>query len=158
MSHDTDPGESVTMSGADLAQLVDERNQLRDERDRLLALVNTPELHDFAKAVVLEAAHQRERWASDSDAGKTPADWFWLVGHLGTRALEHHKEAERVSTLASFNQDHWVWEREIEHHREKAVHHTITAAAALANWHAAVLGLHTAMRPGIDAAAHGVAA
>lgn len=37
------------------------------------------------------------------------------------------------------------------HHREKAVHHCITTAAALANWHAAALG-KTNMRPGVDPA------
>ncbi|ELT3989976.1 hypothetical protein ACXVSK_11365 [Pseudomonas aeruginosa] len=46
------------------------------ERDDLLALIDSPELHDFAKGVVLEAAHQRKRWGSQHDTGKQPADWF----------------------------------------------------------------------------------
>jgi len=97
------------------------------EAERLSAMLNTPELHDFAKAVVLEAAHQRERWGSDHDAGKAPADWFWLVGYLAGKALAAH--------LAG--------------NADKALHHTVSAAAALANWHAAIDGSHTQMRPGI---------
>lgn len=101
------------------------RNVL-DEAKRLDALVNTPELHDFAKAVPLEAAHQRERWGSAHDAGKTPADWFWLIGFLGGKALRAHVQGTT----------------------EKALHHTISTAAACCNWHAAILG-KTDMRPGI---------
>ncbi len=110
--------------------------QERDELERLRALVNTPELHDFSRAVVLEAAHQRERWGSDHDAGKAPEDWFWLLGYLGGKALAAH---------SSGNTD-------------KALHHTISSAAALANWHAAISGTHTAMRPGIDPVARGITA
>lgn len=101
-----------------------------DEAARLRALISTPELHDFSRGVVLEAVHQRERWGSEHDAGKTPADWFWLVGYLAGKALH---------AQTSGNTD-------------KALHHTISTAAALANWHAAITGSHTAMRPGIDAA------
>lgn len=101
--------------------------QLRAEIERLRGLLNTPELIDFARAVQLEGAHQRERWGTDHDAGKTPADWFWLVGYLAGKALHEH--------LAG--------------NTDKALHHVITTAAALANWHAAILGL-TNMRPGIE--------
>lgn len=94
---------------------------------RLTALINSPELVDFARGVVLEAAHQRERWPSEQDAGKAPADWFWLVGYLAGKAL--------TSALAGAS--------------DKALHHTISTAAALANWHASILGAHTGMRPGI---------
>lgn len=111
-------------------------DQERGELERLRALVNTPELHDFSRAVVLEAAHQRERWGSEHDAGKAPQDWFWLLGYLGGKALAAH---------ASGNAD-------------KALHHTISSAAALANWHAAISGTHTAMRPGIDPVARGITA
>lgn len=103
---------------------------------QLDALVNTPTLHSFRDGVVLEAAHQRARWGADHDAGKTPADWFWLVGYLAGKALHAQTSGNT----------------------EKALHHTISTAAALANWHAAISGEHTAMRPGIDPAAHGIAA
>ncbi|HWF07023.1 MAG TPA: hypothetical protein VG297_01100, partial [Bryobacteraceae bacterium] len=52
--------------------------------------VNTPELHSFRDAVVLEAAHQKGRWGSDHDAGKEPSDWFWLLGYLAGKALRAH--------------------------------------------------------------------
>lgn len=94
------------------------------------ALLNTPEIKDFTVAVQREAAHQRARWSSDHDAGKTPADWFWLVGYLAGKALH--------SQIA--------WDL------EKALHHTISTAAALCNWHASILG-QTDMRPGLSAEA-----
>lgn len=99
------------------------------EITRLQALLNTPELHDFAKAVVLEAAHQRERWGAAHDAGKTAPDWFWLLGYLGGKALQSHLAGDV----------------------EKALHHIVATAAAACNWHAAVDGSSTAMRPGIAA-------
>lgn len=98
------------------------------ERDRLSMLVNSPEIIDFGKAVQLEAAHQRERWGAAGDAGKTDADWFWLIGYLAGKALGTDvKDAES---------------------RDKKLHRIITVAAAACNWHAAKLKL-TDMRPGI---------
>lgn len=142
-----------------LADLLDKRclpaplvEQAATELRRQHALLNTPELLSFRDGVVLEAAHQRERWSSIKDGGKSALDWFQLVISLSTRAAEHHKEAERLTkllprtVLQSSN-----LAQQIDYHREKAVHHTITCAAACANWHAAVLGL-TNMRPGVDPA------
>jgi hypothetical protein len=97
------------------------------EAKRLKALIDSPEIHTFLDGVAREAAHQRERWPSKHHAGKTPADWFWLVGYLAGKALNAH----------------------IAGNTEKALHHTISAAAALCNWHAAILG-KTNMRPGIE--------
>lgn len=95
----------------------------RDARDAAkYRAINTPEIHDFIVAVEREALHQRERWAADHDAGKADADWFWLIGYLAGKAL---------------------------HKPEKRLHHIITTAAACLNWHAAALGAHNAMRPGI---------
>lgn len=108
----------------------------RTELDRLRALVNTPEIHDFSRAVVLEAAHQRERWGAAGDAGKSPQDWFWLLGYLGGKALAAHAAGNTG----------------------KALHHTISSAAALANWHAAISGADAAMRPGIDPVERGIEA
>lgn len=121
------------------------------------AKLEQPELISFRDAVVQEALHQRERWGSEHDAGKGPADWIWLVGVLAGRALDHHKDAERLTAAlqaASAEMTGGEYARSfvaISHHREKAVHHCITAAAVLANWHAHVLGLHTGMRPGLPA-------
>jgi hypothetical protein len=112
--------------------LIDEQEaelvKLRAENARLRARLNTPELHDFAKAVALEAAHQRERWPSEHDSGKEPEDWFWLLGWLSGKAVHALRSGAR----------------------DKALHHIITSAAALANWHAAVEGSSTIMRPGIE--------
>lgn len=102
---------------------------LEAENERLKELLNTPEIADFAKAIQLEAAHQRERWGSKHDAGKTDADWFWLIGYLAGKAL-HNPDPGTDPT-------------------EKKMHRIVTIAAAAANWHAAVLG-QTDMRPGID--------
>ena len=119
------------------------------ERDRLLAIINTPELIDFPKAVMLEAQHQEHRWGTSDRQGKEPQDWFWLVGHLCGRSLEHHKEAERLErSVVDSNLGRDVITASVRHHREKAVHHCITAAAALAHWHASIVGKHTAMRAG----------
>lgn len=102
--------------------------QAIDWRARALAaeaLLNTPEIVDFAKAVQLEAAHQRARWGSDHDAGKADADWFWLLGYLGGKALRADDGIE------------------------KQLHRIISVAAAACNWHAAKLG-QTNTRPGIE--------
>lgn len=97
------------------------------EREKLRAeIINTPETADFMAAVPIEAAHQRDRWGTDHDAGKTAFDWFWLIGYLAQKAAA----------------------AEVAGHTEKALHHTISTAAALANWHAALTGASTTMRPG----------
>jgi hypothetical protein len=89
-------------------------------------VLNTPELQGFVAGLVLEAQHQRERWGTASDEGKAPADWYWLVVYLAGKCLASHLRGDTT----------------------KALHHAITTAAALANWHAAILG-RADMRPGI---------
>ena len=81
-----------------------------------------PEIENFFEAVKKEAAYQQERWAEKGDAGKTNADWFWLIGYLAGKALRHASS-------------------------EKRLHRIITVAAAACNWWAAVQG-KTSMRPG----------
>lgn len=98
------------------------------EVQRLLGEINKPQTQDWIAAVKLEAAHQRERWGAEHDAGKAPADWFWLIGYLAGKALQ-----------AAVTGD-----------REKALHHTISTAAVLANWHLALAGADNRMRPGTD--------
>lgn len=92
-----------------------------------LRLINTPEIKNFLEGVALEAQHQRHRWGTDHDAGKTTWDWVFLIGHLSTRA---------GANLMAGNM-------------EKALHHAITTAAACLNWHAAMQG-QCDMRPGIE--------
>lgn len=104
-----------------------EAAQARAEVEVIVGHLNTPEVHDFMDGARREAWHQRVRWPSSHDSGKTPADWFWLVGYLAGKALTAH----------------------VAGNTEKALHHTISTAAALCNWHAAVLG-RTNMRPGIE--------
>lgn len=109
------------------AAFVQELLAARREVARLTALINTPEIIDFVKAVQIEAVHQRERWGTDHDEGKTAADWFWLLGYLAGKALASDKKGDR----------------------DKMLHHIITTAAACANWHAQILG-KCDMRPGIS--------
>jgi len=112
----------------------------REIEDRLL---NTPELHDFARGVILEALHQRDRWGTEHDEGKDPIDWHWLIAHLAGKALFHQQEYERLmqsvtpKQLETLPAIHMV----IDRHREKATHHMVTTAAAMANWHANFNGM-----------------
>jgi hypothetical protein len=117
------------MNDANVQAIVAERDALREEVSRLQLLLNTPELVEFSRGVILEAAHQRERWDAEHDGGKTDADWYWLIGYLGGKAL--------------FNPPNDMLPIDAKLHR------IITVAAAAANWHAAVLG-QTNMRPGLD--------
>jgi len=92
---------------------------------KILDEINTPEIREFTIAIEREAKHQRIRWESGHDAGKTDADWFWLIGYLAGKALNPKTQ-------------------------EKQLHHIITTAAACLNWHSAKIGVHTKMRPGIE--------
>lgn len=121
---------------AELKRLQAENERLLDQNLRLNELLQVPEILDFVKAVQLEAAHQRKRWGADHDAGKSDADWFWLIGYLAGKALHNPCPKGQVS---------WVREDQLE----KQLHRIITVAAAAANWHAAKLG-KTNMRPGIE--------
>jgi hypothetical protein len=115
---------SVEYRSMDFAQYERRARELDDahaEVARLTALINHPHTDSFLDAVRLEAAHQRERWAAEHDAGKTDADWFWLVGYLAGKALSKP---------------------------EKLLHHIVTTAAALLNWHMART-VGNRMRPGI---------
>jgi hypothetical protein len=88
--------------------------------------INTPEIEDFLQAVKNEALHQRDRWGSKHDEGKSDADWFWLIGYLAGKAIR--------PDIGS----------------EKQLHHIITTAAVLLNWHAARVGAYLEMRPGTE--------
>lgn len=90
-------------------------------------LLNSAELPDFAKSVVNEVAHQRGRWTSDHDSGKSPADWLRLIGYLEQKAM--------TAQMAG--------------NTDKALHYCISTATALNNWHAAISGANSDMRLGI---------
>lgn len=119
----------MCLAGADLIMplIAADRAALAERVEALEKTLNTPELDDFATGVVSEAQHQRVRWGAEHDAGKTPLDWFWLIGYLAQKAATAHQAGAA----------------------DKAKHHTVSTAAALANWHAAVAGDSTSMRPGI---------
>ena len=78
---------------------------------RLESMINTPVTDDFIRGIRLEAAHQIERFGASHDAGKTPADWFWLLGYLAGKIV-HALEQGDIT---------------------KAMHHTISSAAVLLN-------------------------
>ena len=86
------------------------------ERDRLHALINNPQTSEFLAAVQAEAAYQRQKWGEPHDRQKSAENWFWLVGYLAGKALR-----------AAITGDKF-----------KARHHTISSAAALANWFEAI--------------------
>lgn len=117
------------------AKLLEALRKAHAEAERLQArvtelegLINTPGTDDWQESVRIEAAHQVERWGSDHDAGKTPLDWFWLIGYLAQKAA--------FSAIAEDT--------------AKAQHHTVSTAAALLNWHRQISGAPTGMRPGIE--------
>lgn len=83
------------------------------ELERKAALIDSPETADFLLGVRNEVAHQIAKWGTVHDRAKAPGDWFWLVGYLAGKALA----------------------ADIAGDREKALHHCISTAAVLANWH-----------------------
>lgn len=111
-------GAGVNLLAEDIKSL---EKELELEREKL-AKINTPLIENFLEAVENEAKHQRLRWGSDHDAGKTDADWFWLIGYLAGKAINKP---------------------------DKKLHHIITTAAACLNWHAQITGDSSDMRPGI---------
>lgn len=85
-----------------------------DERERVL---NHPEIGDFARGVILEAQHQRERW---NDRGKRDFDWAAVANYLLAKCLLNPAQSDGTTG-------------------EKARLHRIIALAALcANWHDSV--------------------
>jgi hypothetical protein len=102
-------------------------DDLRSEVQRLRSLIGRPYIGAWTDEVLIEAAHQRERWGSDHDRGKEPEDWFWLVGYLAGKALAAHRAGNA----------------------SKAHHHTVSTAAVLAHWAASIGGRENVMRPGL---------
>lgn len=115
------------LSKAQVNWLRDELQKQQDEVARLKELINRPYIGIWADEIVIEAAHQKERWGAEHDAGKAPEDFFWLVGYLAGKALASHKANDLV----------------------KAYHHTVSTAAVLAHWAARINGNDTIYRPGI---------
>lgn len=131
-AHHDDPWMKDWAPADDPAEIVgDLLNALEEataETTRLRSLINTPIVNDWLEGVRIEVPHQQERWGAEHDAGKTPADWFWLVGYLAGKALHAHVAGDQ----------------------DKAKHHTISTGATLANWWRSIAGQPGPMRPGID--------
>lgn len=108
--------------------LLREMEKLQIEVKVLQDIVNTPLFDDFTEAVKREAAHQVQRWGRAHDRSKSAENWFWLVGYLSGKALRSAITGDR----------------------EKALHHTISSAAALMQWHAAILWDKTSSGLGSD--------
>ncbi|MGQ3055424.1 MAG: hypothetical protein ACT6S0_26850 [Roseateles sp.] len=86
------------------------------ELAHLRGLINNPHTEEFLSAVQYEASHQRYRFGEAHDRQKSAENWFWLIGRLVGKCLR----------------------AVITGNREKALHHTISSAAALANWYQAI--------------------
>jgi hypothetical protein len=114
--------ERLVSEATDVEGLVAEVTRLRD-------LIGRPYVGAWLDEVLVEAAHQRERWGAAHDVGKAPADWFWLVGYLAGKLLAAHCAGDLT----------------------KARHHTVSTAAALAHWAAQISGDESVMRPGLGA-------
>lgn len=114
-----------TVRGETIRRLVKTIESTSDDLAKLKAEINKPEVDNFVAGVVMEAAHQRQRWGVEHDAGKTPIDWIFLIGHLLTKAA-------------------------VLEPGDKRRHRIIAAMAAGANWFLAELGVDTRMRPGIQ--------
>jgi hypothetical protein len=97
--------------------------------ERLVWLLSRPYIGAWVDEIMVEAAHQRERWGAKHDVGKNPQDWFWLGGYLGGKALHAHITGDLAL----------------------ARHHTVSAGAVLAHWAAQISGDENVMRPGVGA-------
>jgi len=104
-----------------------EVEDLRSEIKRLQDLIGRPHIGAWTDEVIVEAAHQRDRWGAQHDHGKQPEDWFWVIGYLAGKALAAHKAGDL----------------------DKARHHTVSTAAVLAHWAAAISGDENVFRPGL---------
>ena len=100
----------------------------RDRIYYLSQLINSPETEDFLQGVRLEAAHQVDRWGEAHDRDKSAENWFWLVGYLTGKALRAALTGDRT----------------------KALHHCISSAAALLNWHKTIRQDATGCGAGAD--------
>lgn len=104
--------ELIQIRADDLRRLLIDADAARE----LFNEINNPHTCQFLVGLQNESAHQRQRWGQPADRGKSAENWFWLVGYLAGKCLR-----------AAITGD-----------REKAKHHTISAAAALANWFEAI--------------------
>jgi len=94
-------------------ELAGEVAKLKADLTRLNNILDSPETVDFLKGIVKEAGFQLKKWGSEHDEKKSLDDWLWLIAHLSTKASQASRYGDK----------------------EKYLHHIITCAAALFNWH-----------------------
>ncbi len=75
-----------------------------------------PLTDNFLSAVSAEYDHQKERWGSAHDRSKSAESWLFLIGYLAGKAC-------RSAIVGD---------------KEKALHHCVSAAAALMQWFDAI--------------------
>ena len=120
----------VDMTATILRRAAAELHDERREHDLLKELLSRPEIDDFQEGVMLESAHQRQRWGDAHDRSKSAENWYWLVGYLAGKALRSAIEGDQA----------------------KARHHTISSAAALFQWWRAIAETPNSVGADVDLA------
>lgn len=143
--------ETITQLREQIAATVSDAAHWKAEAERMNHEINTPETISFIQGVLREAAHQRERWGNEHDAGKDTQHWFWLIGALAGKAMANFAKADTIAAIAenfgpSASRAYTYGEAQKAY--DKGLHHIITTAAALANWHLNATGKDTRMRAG----------
>lgn len=106
----------VTFTSEEWASISNEFERAERRVAELENLINSPEIENFLVGIVNEGAHQRVRWGEAKDREKSPEHWHWLLAYLAGKALRAAMDGNR----------------------EKALHHTISTAAACMHWHSAI--------------------
>lgn len=99
-----------------MSNLEEENAQLKAKVKALEDLLHSMPIMNFLEAVQIEAGYQKIIWP-EQDKTKSAWDWFWALGYLSGKALAAEKANDKV----------------------KYLHHLVTSAALLANWHEAVV-------------------
>jgi hypothetical protein len=123
------PTQDADQTSITLQFMIEDSRKLQAEVEHLRMLIGRPYVGAWTDEILIEAAHQRDRWGNKHDHGKMPEDWFWLIGYLAGKALASHKAGDAA----------------------KAHHHTVSTAAVLAHWAAAIDGNEGIFRPGLGA-------
>ena len=113
MSWEDDQDEIVesTREISTLRARVEELEGGAQSMQQKVAFLSKPVSDEFWTGITHEIAYQRSNWGEDHDFEKTDTDWFWLLCHLGTKAMMATND------------------------RDKLRHRLIATAAVLANWY-----------------------
>jgi hypothetical protein len=113
---EADTGSMPTDKGSLMAALSISFEAGRILERSIKAAGDAPSTDEFLAAIPPEVVHQVERWGKHHDDRKDPDAWFWLLGRLAGKGLDAHIRGDLT----------------------KALHHCITSAAVLAQWHASI--------------------